>query len=661
MTWDSADTTAIIGGAAAGKVSTTVIYEDSDGTLVLDVTSNFAAADEITVSGLRFTSFSAASASDNLELEIDNDDAVTATDDKTIQIGAPNYRSIGTTSGTLYSTGTASTTAGSTIVTFGGGAVLPADIGAGDKLTFGSGASFSDDFNDATITGWTDLGNTIGWDNMSESGGNIHSNDLNDDCHYTVTAGGSWTDYTVTADTLASDDDDNGLSFRVQDANNYYVFRQRFGNPGQGSWNAVLEKYVGGAPTELASMDNQGSAPGQVDSESVWYNLKVEVNGTNIKCYIDNVLKFNINDSTYASGTAGVWVFSQDGSFDNFSVSGGTSETLYILSRDSDTQVTLQSAASSTRTNETYTIERAYNTLQAWEDDRQGDLVGEGRREVGVAYNDGAFTSPVTISGSTTDASHYMMLTVAEGARHLGLAGGGVMIDGTSGPGQAAIDLQDDYTRVEWFEVANVLDLNAALNLAGDYTVASNMLIHDITGDAVTMSGTGATLRNSVIYDTANTAVEITAGTATIESNTIYGAGDDGVSAAIGTTVTIRNTISVGSTNYDFELLGTIAYFGYNLFSTVSGFDPDLYQGGNQIPPGDLENLFVSVVDGSEDFHLEPTANRAGNLGLDLSAEFGTDLNGATRTGTWDIGAHEGVAGTEPLSPKLLGWTEIEP
>ena len=50
MTWDTSDTTATIGGTDSGKVSTTVSYEDSGATLVIDVTTNFSAGDDITVS-----------------------------------------------------------------------------------------------------------------------------------------------------------------------------------------------------------------------------------------------------------------------------------------------------------------------------------------------------------------------------------------------------------------------------------------------------------------------------------------------------------------------------------------------------------------------------------------------------------------------------------
>jgi hypothetical protein len=86
MVWDSSDTTATIGGAQSANVSTTVTYEDTNKTLVIDVTTNFAASDAITISGLSFTTFSAASAADNLELEILNDNATQAEDDKTVTL-----------------------------------------------------------------------------------------------------------------------------------------------------------------------------------------------------------------------------------------------------------------------------------------------------------------------------------------------------------------------------------------------------------------------------------------------------------------------------------------------------------------------------------------------------------------------------------------------
>jgi hypothetical protein len=86
MTWDTIDLTAVIGGVASAKVAATVNYEDSGLTLVLDVIADFAAGDQITVSGLSFTGFTDLTSPDNLELEVDNGDTVAAFDQKTIRI-----------------------------------------------------------------------------------------------------------------------------------------------------------------------------------------------------------------------------------------------------------------------------------------------------------------------------------------------------------------------------------------------------------------------------------------------------------------------------------------------------------------------------------------------------------------------------------------------
>ncbi len=87
MTWDTSVTGVTIGGSATSKVSATLLpYEGGGKTVVLDVTADFAAGDQLTIDALRFAGFSAPSAADNLELEVNNDGIVSATDDKTITI-----------------------------------------------------------------------------------------------------------------------------------------------------------------------------------------------------------------------------------------------------------------------------------------------------------------------------------------------------------------------------------------------------------------------------------------------------------------------------------------------------------------------------------------------------------------------------------------------
>ncbi len=66
MKWATSTTVATLGGSASGNVSTTVTYPDEK-TLLINVETNFAANDDLNVSGLSFTNFTSASASTSLQ------------------------------------------------------------------------------------------------------------------------------------------------------------------------------------------------------------------------------------------------------------------------------------------------------------------------------------------------------------------------------------------------------------------------------------------------------------------------------------------------------------------------------------------------------------------------------------------------------------------
>src|SRR5438876_481657 len=94
MSWNTALTTATLTGTAASKVSPTVSYEDGGKTLVLNVTTNFAGADQLVVSGLQYTSFTAPSAADYLQLVVTGPGGSTvARDSRTMQIAQPTIAS----------------------------------------------------------------------------------------------------------------------------------------------------------------------------------------------------------------------------------------------------------------------------------------------------------------------------------------------------------------------------------------------------------------------------------------------------------------------------------------------------------------------------------------------------------------------------------------
>ncbi len=92
MTWDPTITTATITGSAAIKVSTTVSYANGNLDLVINVTTNFGNGEQITVSGLNFTNFTAASAASRLGLITGGSGgAVVANDNNTKTIAAKVY------------------------------------------------------------------------------------------------------------------------------------------------------------------------------------------------------------------------------------------------------------------------------------------------------------------------------------------------------------------------------------------------------------------------------------------------------------------------------------------------------------------------------------------------------------------------------------------
>jgi hypothetical protein len=69
---------------------------------------------------------------------------------------------------------------------------------------------------------------------------------------------------------------------------------------------------------------------------------------------------------------------------------------------------------------------------------------------------------------------------------------------------------------------------------------------------------------------------------------------------------------------------------------------------------------FVSVTDAT-DLHLASNDTGAIDLGADLSGTFTTDIDGQTRTGTWDIGADEMLASGSPNRRRMGGVPWLKP
>ncbi len=191
---------------------------------------------------------------------------------------------------------------------------------------------FSDDFNDDNADGWMPVGTYGDWkvEFDADFGSGVYSQG---DTTWTTTStydtywrsygDDSWTDYTfetkvkiVEGGSLAPI---AGIFFRVQgtDLNfaGYYMFRID-ARPDTGpalieSPNTIL---AGGHPGYLQFVNE----PADI---GVIYTLKVIVEGSHIKCYVNDVMKIDWTDDTYTTGRVGVGTFNSHTHFDDVLIS----------------------------------------------------------------------------------------------------------------------------------------------------------------------------------------------------------------------------------------------------------------------------------------------------------------------------------------------------
>jgi type 1 glutamine amidotransferase len=357
----------------------------------------------------------------------------------------------------------------------------------------------------------------------------------------------------------------------------------------------------------------------------------------------------------------------------------GTPETKFILTRDSDSQVTVQSAFSGSFTNQDFKIERAYASLSAWESDRQRDLTaatGDNSIEVAVCYADGDLNDKPVISGWTTGPSNYIKIYAPSGQRHNGTAGTGfVMKPSDTTGGTKLLDIGEEYVRVEGIEIDGssyndenfyglyVKNVSATSDIRFDKVIIHDLTKNNSVSDAYPVYGIyvsedgSVRVTNCIIYDIVNqnanasaTAYGIqhdAASTSYFYNNTIYNvvnsnssAATYGFSVASGTVTATNNFVggtscsSCGSSNYDFS--GSMTQ-SYNISEDTTATGTGSLTGK---APADQ---FVSTTAGLEDLHLKADADCL-NVGNDLSGTFTDDVDGETRptgAGTWDIGADE--------------------
>jgi non-lysosomal glucosylceramidase len=170
--------------------------------------------------------------------------------------------------------------------------------------------TFTSDFNDGTLTGWTQVGGL--WSNVNNSiQGTSPGNGLLTKNDYVGT------DFSYEAD----------IKLTTKGAAGVLTFR---GNAdGSNSYLVALDDASGVIKLYKFPYQSLATAP-QTYTPDTWYHLKVVVAGQNIKVYFENqnTPAIDFNDATYASGKFGLNVWASTVLFDNVKITMGAGTTL---------------------------------------------------------------------------------------------------------------------------------------------------------------------------------------------------------------------------------------------------------------------------------------------------------------------------------------------
>jgi hypothetical protein len=297
-----------------------------------------------------------------------------------------------------------------------------------------------------------------------------------------------------------------------------------------------------------------------------------------------------------------------------------------------------------------------YTSLAAAEAGEQGDLVALDRQLVIECYamQD---TTPVAIDGWTTDATRYITITVPPAERHDGKWNANKYRLSSTADEGFTLKLAS-YTVIEFLQVtmpdhANRTSYaNAISGVAVTGCIIRNNVIKkgnsrtisDCGGITFNSSCTGYNhIINNIIYDFIGTGCsglalnwDTNRASGLVANNTLV----DCTYGSRSESGFHHNNIAQGCTDgYDCWQTGD-----YNI-SNVAG-DTDA-----NISPSYRQGLAttVSFVDAAnDDFHLASGDTYAKDHGSDLSGDsryaFNYDIDGQTRSGSWDIGADEYVA-----------------
>ncbi len=302
----------------------------------------------------------------------------------------------------------------------------------------------------------------------------------------------------------------------------------------------------------------------------------------------------------------------------------------------------------------------AYSSLNSWEAAEQVDLVAAGDEHIVYckAASGSADTAQVIILGWTTGASNRITCEVQQADRHDGKYNTSKYRLEMSG-GNPILSLEEDYTNIVGFQIKNSRTghWQRTVNIIATYTTndTQNKIAESIiwtTGNYTDYALAVADARVIVVIVNNLIINDSTYNNGTVLC--LYGHGDQtygkccyynntcigGIYAIDGggANQVFKNNIGSNAVTSNFN--GT-----FDAASDYNSSDDATSSGGAN---DKVSQTFTFVDSANDDFHLASGDTGAKDSGTDLSADadyaFSVDIDGDTRSGTWDIGADEFIS-----------------
>jgi len=293
-----------------------------------------------------------------------------------------------------------------------------------------------------------------------------------------------------------------------------------------------------------------------------------------------------------------------------------------------------------------------YTSLSAWEAGEQKDLVTAD--EIAVAKcrctSGSADTSAVTIDGWTTDADRYIKIWTdpSENYRHNGKWDENAyrLVDNATMDAVTVLEVAEAYTHIEGIQIT--IDISGGSRAVNFNTGSDNSRIsHCILRNTIGSSTDGIYIRNvngikvynNLVYDFTRYGIidEYNYTGHAVYNNTVIDCTTYGYYFHSNTP--LKNNIGKGC-GEDFHAGGS----GFNSDCDYNASSDGTAPGANSR----TNQTFTFVDEANDDFHLASDDAGAKDYGADLSSDpnlsFNDDIDGETRSGTWDIGADEYVA-----------------